>query len=71
MVADDPTNRIDLKTFHCQLQNDHEALAAEEAAYQNIPEVRRLSPYETLINYQRIKADIQELVTAAVVPDEE
>ncbi|MBN8718496.1 MAG: hypothetical protein J0H85_03565 [Sediminibacterium magnilacihabitans] len=54
MVADDPTTPISLKTFHCRIQNDHEA----------IPEVRNVSTNEILSNYQRIKADIQELVAA-------
>lgn len=26
MVADDPNNKIDLKVFHNEIQNDHEAL---------------------------------------------
>jgi len=62
MVADDPTNKIDLKTFHCQIQNDHEAIRQEEQAYQDIPLVRPISPTEILINYQRIKQDIRNLV---------
>ncbi|WP_448703040.1 conjugal transfer protein MobC [Mucilaginibacter sp. AW1-3] len=62
MVADDPTNRIDLKTFHCQIQNDHEAIATEELGYQDIPPARQLSPNETTINYLHIKADITQLV---------
>lgn len=66
MVADDPTNRIDLKTFHCQIQNDHEALAAEERNYQDIPTVRQLSPNETLFNYQRIKEDVKDLIERSV-----
>ncbi len=29
MVADDPTEKIELKGFHCQVLNDHEALKNE------------------------------------------
>jgi hypothetical protein len=64
MVADDPTNKIELKTFHCQIQNDHEAIAQEEAGYQEIPAARSISPNEVLMNYQRIKEDIRNLVDA-------
>ncbi|HEY8929547.1 MAG TPA: conjugal transfer protein MobC [Mucilaginibacter sp.] len=71
MVADDPTNRIDLKTFHCEIQNDHDALAAEERNYQDIPPVRQLSPNETLINYHRIKEDINDLIESFVPREEE
>ncbi len=30
MVADDPDNKIDLKAFHCEILNDHEALRTEQ-----------------------------------------
>jgi hypothetical protein len=62
MVADDPTNPIDLKTFHCRIQNDHEAIGIEEQGYQEIPDIRSVSNNEIIINYQRIKADIRNLV---------
>lgn len=61
-VADDPTEPIELKTFHCRIQNDHEAIANEEAEYQPIPQPRSVSTFEVVTNYQRIKADIRELI---------
>ncbi|MEO8950182.1 MAG: type IV secretory system conjugative DNA transfer family protein, partial [Mucilaginibacter sp.] len=62
MVADDPTNKIELKTFHCQIQNDHSAISLEEETYLFIPEVRQLSAAEIHINYRRIKEDIKNMV---------
>jgi hypothetical protein len=62
MVADDPTNKIELKTFHCQIQNDHEAIKQEELSYQDIPPARTVRPPEILMNYQRIKEDIKAMV---------
>lgn len=62
MVADDPSNKIELKTFHCQIQNDHEAISLEERSYLDIPPVRKLSSGEILMNYQRIKEDIKVMV---------
>ncbi|SDH47395.1 conjugal transfer protein MobC [Mucilaginibacter gossypii] len=65
MVADDPANKIDLKTFHCQIQNDHEAISSEERAYENIPAARQLNQSEVLLNYQRIKQDVK-IITEAI-----
>ncbi|MGF7072890.1 hypothetical protein [Mucilaginibacter sp. 3215] len=66
MVADDPAKKIELKTFHCQIQNNHEAIQAEEYKYQSIANVRQMGTNEILLNYQHIKADIVELVAAMV-----
>ena len=33
MVADNPEQKIQLKLFHSEIQNDHETIAMEEAAY--------------------------------------
>jgi hypothetical protein len=30
MVADDPDCKIELKSFHCEILNDHEALRQEQ-----------------------------------------
>jgi hypothetical protein len=62
MVADDPDNKIDLKTFHNTIQNDHEAIRREEAAYEPIPKVRDVDQEEVLQNYHQIKEDIRVLV---------
>ncbi|MCD8739319.1 YWFCY domain-containing protein [Mucilaginibacter roseus] len=59
MIADDPTCKIGLKTFHCEIQNDHDAIGREESAYSPIPPVRTISQSEILNNYHRIKADIK------------
>ncbi|MBD1362945.1 YWFCY domain-containing protein [Mucilaginibacter sp. ZT4R22] len=66
MVADDPTNKIDLKMFHNQIQNNHETISAEEGAYREIPSIRDISPKEILLKYQGIKADIKVLIEEIV-----
>jgi hypothetical protein len=33
MVADDPDCKIELKTFDCEIVNDHDALKKEEDHY--------------------------------------
>jgi len=62
MVADDPVNKIEMKTFHCEIQNDHEGIAIEERDYQNIPPSRKTGQTEILMNYQRIKEDVKGIV---------
>jgi hypothetical protein len=62
MVADDPDNKIDLKTFHNAIQNDHEAIRIEEAGYEAIPSVRDLDQAEILMTYHQIKEDVKQIV---------
>lgn len=61
-VADDPDQKIDLKVFHAEILNNHEAIRKEEEKYQQIPAIRKISHYEIQQNYFRIKKDIQEIV---------
>ena len=62
MVADDPTNKIDLKTFHCEIQNDHAAIKKEEDAYKPIPPIRSVNQQMVQSNYSRIKQDVQDII---------
>jgi hypothetical protein len=66
MVADDPNNKIALKTFHNEIQNDHDAIRREENAYQEIPEVRPIQQEEIMNTYQAIKNDIEEILSTIV-----
>lgn len=62
MVADDPDNKIDLKAFHCEIINDHEALKREEESYKEIEVIRRLDNSMVQRNYFQIKQDIQDII---------
>ena len=62
MVADDPQCKIELKAFHCSIQNDHEALGKELESYKEIEAIRRLDYNIVLRNYLQIKLDIQEII---------
>ncbi len=62
MVADDPDNKIDLKAFHCEIINDHEALKREEESYKNIVVIRKLDNSMVQRNYFQIKQDIQDII---------
>lgn len=61
MVADIPSQKIDLKAFHCQIQNDFDAINREEKAYQPIPVIRLVDDEMIQKNYQQIKQDIQNI----------
>lgn len=64
MVADDPDCKIELKTFHCEIINDHTELKAEEDAYKEIPPVRKLDSSMIQRNYIQIKQDIQDIINS-------
>jgi hypothetical protein len=57
----DPRNKMDLKTFHCQIQSNHKAIKPKELCYQNKPSILNINSKEILLNYHRIKEDIKAL----------
>ncbi|CAA9194897.1 hypothetical protein FLA105534_00381 [Flavobacterium bizetiae] len=62
MVADDPDCKIELKTFHSEILNDHNALQKEINSYQDIPIVCKLNNEIVQRNYLQIKQDIQNII---------
>jgi len=62
MVADDPDNKIDLKAFHCEIINDHEALKKEQDGYQDIAVIRKLDNGMVQRNYLQVKQDVQDII---------
>ncbi|MBX2896824.1 MAG: type IV secretory system conjugative DNA transfer family protein [Cyclobacteriaceae bacterium] len=61
-VSDDPDQKIELKVFHAEILNDHDAIRKEEQGYKAMPPIRSISQYEIQQNYFRIKRDIQDIV---------
>lgn len=64
MVADDPDCKIELKTFHSEIINDHEALKNEQDQYVDIPIIRRVDNAMVQRNYLQIKKDIKDIIYA-------
>lgn len=62
MVADDPDCKIDLKSFHCEILNDHDALKQEQNNYKEIPIIRKLDNAMVQRNYLQIKQDVQDII---------
>jgi hypothetical protein len=63
-VADDPLTKIKHKSFHCEIQNDHTALAEEEKAFLDIPMIRTITQDEVMDNFFCIKKDIKTIIAA-------
>ncbi|MFC0513518.1 conjugal transfer protein MobC [Mucilaginibacter angelicae] len=62
LVADTPDQKIELKSFHCEIINDHEALKKEADGYLPLPEIRTINPGIVQRNYLQIKQDVQEII---------
>jgi len=64
MVADNPDEKIELKTFHCEIINNHEELKIEQENYKAIPEIKKLSNEIVQRNYLQVKEDVQDIINA-------
>lgn len=62
MVADDPDCKIDLKTFHCDVINDHALLKQEEKNYRPLPIIREVNNSMVQKNYVQVKKDVEDIV---------
>lgn len=62
IVADTPQQKIKLKMFHAEIQNDHEEIVREERGYREIPEIRKVTNVDIAENYKQIKEDIVRLL---------
>ena len=62
MVADDPDCKIDLKTFHCEILNDHAVLKKEQDSYKDIQVIRKLDNIMVQRNCLQIKQDVKDII---------
>ncbi|MBE8723443.1 conjugal transfer protein MobC [Flavobacterium hungaricum] len=62
MTADNPDCRIELKTFHCEIINDHEKIKKETDNYKEIPIIQNIGNVIVQKNYLQIKIEIQEII---------
>jgi hypothetical protein len=61
MVADNPEEPINLKTFHSTIINDHEKIKKEEKQFNALPKVQSASEKEIYTLYQLIKHDVLDI----------
>jgi len=66
MVADDPTNKIKLKTFHCEIMNDHVQLNATTLLYRELPKINSVTTQMVADNFRRIKSEISHIVETEI-----
>ncbi|QEM12363.1 conjugal transfer protein MobC [Mucilaginibacter rubeus] len=64
MVADDPQNKIELKVFHNEIINDHEAIKNEEQDYEELPLIKEVTEEMVRKNFLQIKLDIENILKA-------
>jgi hypothetical protein len=64
--ADDPNQKIKLKSFHCEIINDKNALQVEEKHFKELPVISNITPEMVLKNYYRIKQEIDELIETEI-----
>ncbi len=62
IVADNPDCKIELKTFHSEIINDHDVLKKEQDNYQYIKPIRKIDNAMVQRNYLQIKQDIQDIL---------
>lgn len=62
MVADNPDQKIELKTFCAEIINDHQMLNHEQASYKELPVISDVKQKEILENYLQIKKDVQAII---------
>lgn len=65
MVADNPDQQIELKTFNCEIINNHAALSSEQASYNDLPVLSNVSQRVVNESYLQIKKD-----TAGIIQNE-
>lgn len=66
MVADDPHEKIKLKMFHCEIQNDTEKLNEEAKRFRPIPKVSNVTMQQVMDNYFQVKLDVKALIEQEV-----
>ncbi|TWR26759.1 conjugal transfer protein TraG [Mucilaginibacter achroorhodeus] len=62
LVADNPDCKIELKAYHGEIVNDHEALKKEIDSYKPLPEIKKINPAVVERNYLDIKKDIKNII---------
>ena len=66
MVADNPDQKIELKSFCSEIINDHEALVQEQTKYKELPQFSKVNPNDVLNNYLQVKKDVGLIVQGEI-----
>jgi hypothetical protein len=66
MVADNPLEKIRLKMFHAEIQNDVERLNEEAKKFKSLPVVSNVSMQQIMDNYHQVKLDVKRIISLEV-----
>lgn len=66
MVADDPEQKIKLKTFHGEIMNNHAALKKETDSYKELPVINTVTQIMVSENYMQIKREVAEIIETEI-----
>jgi TraM recognition site of TraD and TraG/YWFCY protein len=64
ITADSPDHLLPLKAFHAQIMLDQVVREHEKGGRGGIPEVRLVKKHDVQANFQRIKDEVEDIVTA-------
>jgi YWFCY protein/Type IV secretory system Conjugative DNA transfer len=67
IVADNPNQKIELKTFCAEIVNDHTTLEKELAASQDLPVLSKIKQQTVMDNYLKIKKEVQDIIATEIV----
>ncbi|PSL42833.1 type IV secretory system conjugative DNA transfer VirD4/TraG family protein [Chitinophaga niastensis] len=65
VLADEPSQPLKLKAFHCEALNNHEAIRIEESAYVDIPIIRNDNDV-VMQTYLQIKKDVLNIIDTEI-----
>lgn len=63
-VADNPDQKIALKMFHNEIQNNHAAIKKEEDLYKDIPVILKVTADDVEETYRKIKREVNQIVAS-------
>ncbi len=66
ILADNPDQQIELKSFHCEIQNDHAAIKVEEEMYKQVPRNEQLTALTIQNNFIKIKNDATNIIESGL-----
>lgn len=61
VLADTPQQKMNLKAFHCMIQNHFDAVNKEENSYKPIPVIRNVTNMIVMKNFTTIKEEIEQI----------
>jgi hypothetical protein len=66
MVADNPDQKMELKTFCAEIVNDHAALNRERVGYKELPAFSKVASSHVLESYLQVKEDVAMIVQTEI-----